>query len=286
MSTTDGDQSDTEVGDESTDGVPEIVPASGDWKVDDTGDVERPDLDDTATGEIPAVDAHADAATDADAVTDAVPTTEPLPATARSEPEPVPAVGEPDRITIDTAPSTTRTDTTTVDFEEFSGGREFGLGGWASERLRPSGRRPRVRRVTRVLRHIDPWSTFKAGLLFSLIAYFICLTSGVLLWRVADSTGTLDNVERWFTQFGWETFEFKGDEIFSNAWVIGLFLVVAATGGLVLLATIFNLVSDVIGGIRVTVLEEEVVEHTRPKERSAAPTTPIREATTDEWSVE
>jgi hypothetical protein len=113
-----------------------------------------------------------------------------------------------------------------------------------------------------VLRHIDPWSTFKVGLIFSAVAYVVLLTSGVLLWRVADSTGTLDNVERWFTQFGWETFELKGGEVFANAWVIGLFGVVGLTGGLVLMATLFNLVSDIVGGVRLTVLEEEVVERT------------------------
>lgn len=128
--------------------------------------------------------------------------------------------------------------------------------------LRRPGRTPRVRRVTRVLRHVDPWSMFKVALVFSLVGYLVALTSGVLLWQVADSTGTLDNVERWFTQFGWETFELDGDEIFRNAWIIGLFAAVACTGGLVLVATVFNLVSDIVGGIRVTVLEEEVVERT------------------------
>ena len=128
--------------------------------------------------------------------------------------------------------------------------------------LRAPGRRPRVRRVTRVLRHIDPWSTFKIALLFSGVAYVVALTSGVLLWRVADATGTLANVERWFTQFGWETFELKGGEIFRQAWIIGLFGVVFATGAAVLLVTLFNLVSDIVGGVRMTVLEEEVVERT------------------------
>ena len=98
--------------------------------------------------------------------------------------------------------------------------------------------------------------------LFSAVGYLVALTSGVLLWRVADSTGTLDNVERWFTQFGWETFELKGGEIFHNAWIIGLFGPSAPTGGSVLLATLFNLVSDIVGGVRMTVLEEEVVERT------------------------
>jgi hypothetical protein len=132
----------------------------------------------------------------------------------------------------------------------------------AASGLRSAGGRPRVRKVTRVLRHIDPWSTFKVALVFSAVTYVVVLTSGVLLWRVADSTGTLANVERWFTQFGWETFELKGGEVFHNAWIIGLFGAVALTGVAVLMATLFNLVSDIVGGVRVTVLEEEVVERT------------------------
>jgi hypothetical protein len=128
--------------------------------------------------------------------------------------------------------------------------------------LRPPTRRPRVRKVTRVLRHIDPWSTFKLALVFSVILYGILLTAGVLIWNVALNTGTVDNVERWFTQFGWDTFEMKGGEIYHNAWVGGLFGVVALTGFAVLAVTLFNLVSDMIGGIRMTVLEEEVVERT------------------------
>lgn len=151
------------------------------------------------------------------------------------------------------------------------------LGGWGqavptraarpSAQLRATGRRPRVRRVTRVVRHVDPWSVFKVALLFSGVGYLVVLTSGVLLWRVAESTGTLDNVERWFTQFGWETFELKGDEVFSNAWVIGLFIAIGLTGTAVLMATLFNLVSDIVGGVRVTVLEEEVVERTASSAR-------------------
>jgi Transmembrane domain of unknown function (DUF3566) len=154
--------------------------------------------------------------------------------------------------------------------------------------LRAPGRRPRVRRVTRVLRHIDPWSTFKVALLFSVVAYLVSLTSGVLLWRVADSTGTLDNVERWFTQFGWETFELKGGEIFHNAWIIGLFGAVALTGGLVLLATLFNLVSDIVGGVRMTVLEEEVVERTvSSTRRYVVRRTPVAGAAGgDDWDVD
>ena len=123
----------------------------------------------------------------------------------------------------------------------------------------PRARRPRVRRVTRVVRTVDTWSVFKVGLLFSLFLYAVLLTAGVLLWQVAQNTGTVDNVERFFETFGWETFELNGGAIYHNAWVGGLFLVVGLTGLFVLAATMFNLIADLVGGIRVTVLEEEVI---------------------------
>ena len=119
--------------------------------------------------------------------------------------------------------------------------------------------KPRVRRVTRVVRDIDPWSVFKVMIIFHFALYISVLISSVLLWNVAHATGTVDNVERFMESFGWETFSFNGSEIFRNLWVIGLLLVFLLTGLAVLAATVFNLIADLVGGIRVTVLEEEVV---------------------------
>ena len=130
------------------------------------------------------------------------------------------------------------------------------------------GRKPRVRKVTRVVRHVDPWSVFKIAIIANLVLYVIVLTSGVLLWNVANATGTIDNVERFFESFGWTSFDFNGGEIYHSAWIAGLFLVVGLTGAAVLLATLFNLITDLVGGVRFTVLEEEVVERrTSPMRR-------------------
>lgn len=119
--------------------------------------------------------------------------------------------------------------------------------------------KPRVRRVTRVVRDIDPWSVFKVMIIFHFAVYLVVLVASVLLWNVARATGTIDNVERFMESFGWETFAFDGGQLFRNLWVIGLLLVFLLTGLAVLVATIFNLIADLVGGIRVTVLEEEVV---------------------------
>ena len=118
--------------------------------------------------------------------------------------------------------------------------------------------KPRVRRVSRVIRDIDPWSVFKVGLVFHLVCYLVALISLVLLWNVAQSTGTLVNFEIFMESFGWETFRFDCSELFGNLWILGLLGVILGTGLWVLLATIFNLITDLVGGVRVTVLEEEV----------------------------
>ncbi|MGI9644894.1 MAG: DUF3566 domain-containing protein [Ilumatobacteraceae bacterium] len=130
------------------------------------------------------------------------------------------------------------------------------------------GRKPRVRKVTRVVRHVDPWSVFKIAAVANLVLYIVLLVAGVLLWNVAYATGTIDNVERFFESFGWSSFEFNGGEIYHSAWIAGLFAAIGLTGLAVLLATMFNLITDIVGGMRFTVLEEEVVEtRTSPMRR-------------------
>lgn len=130
------------------------------------------------------------------------------------------------------------------------------------------GRKPRVRKVTRVVRHVDPWSVFKIAIVANMVLYIIVLTASVLLWNVANATGTVDNVERFFESFGWNSFEFNGGELYHAGWIAGLFIVIGMTGLAVLGATLFNLITDLVGGVRFTVLEEEVVEtRTSPMRR-------------------
>ena len=127
----------------------------------------------------------------------------------------------------------------------------------------------RVRRVTRVIRDIDVWSVFKVAVVIHAALYVVMLVTGVLLWNVASATGTIDNVEQFLTSFGWESFTFKGGQLFTSSAMLGIFLVVLGTGLWVLAAVIFNLVTELVGGVRVTVLEEEVVA--RPVEPASDP---------------
>ena len=116
-----------------------------------------------------------------------------------------------------------------------------------------------MRRVTRTIRDIDPWSTFKVGLVFHFVLYLVALVALVLLWSVASATGTVDNIERFMESFGWDSFSFNGRSLFRSVAVLGLLLAVLLTGIWVLSVTVFNLIADLVGGIQVTVLEHEVV---------------------------
>lgn len=116
-----------------------------------------------------------------------------------------------------------------------------------------------MRKVTRVVREIDVWSVAKVGLVFHAALYVVVLVTGLLLWNVASVTGTIDNIENFMESFGWDSFSFKGGQVFSGSAMFGLFAIVLGTGLWVLGALIFNLIAELVGGVRVSVLEEEVV---------------------------
>jgi len=120
--------------------------------------------------------------------------------------------------------------------------------------------RPRVRKVTRVVRSVDAWSVFKVAIVFFTAMGVVLLTAGVLLWNLAQTTGTLDNVEGFFREaFQYDTFKLESEPVFkAGITLIALFIIVG-TGMSVVMAVLFNLIADLTGGIRLTVLEREVV---------------------------
>ena len=154
-----------------------------------------------------------------------------------------------------------------------------------SEALRPTIRdrrtagRLRARKVRRLVRHVEPWSVLKVSLIFYFCLWVILLIAGVILWSFAVGSGTVDNVENFIQElFALESFEFNADEIFRASAIGGLVLVVAGSGFTVLMAVLFNLISDITGGVRFTVVEEETArprpKRTRPRHGATATVSP------------
>ncbi len=122
------------------------------------------------------------------------------------------------------------------------------------------GRGRKVRKVHRVVRHLDIWSVAKVATVFALCGYVVSMISGYLLWQAADRVGTIEGVEGFFEDAGgYDSFEVLGDVVFRGAAVVGLLLAVLWVFGAVLGAVLFNLISDLTGGIRLTVIDEDLI---------------------------
>jgi hypothetical protein len=121
-----------------------------------------------------------------------------------------------------------------------------------------SRRRAKVRRTRRTIRHIDPWSVFKVSLILYACLYGALVVAGTVLWSIIVRSGVVTDIEDFIAEVGsYEVWEINGAEIFSRATVVGAILFAGAVVFNVVLTIIFNLISDLVGGVRLTILEED-----------------------------
>jgi hypothetical protein len=99
----------------------------------------------------------------------------------------------------------------------------------------------------------------RVSLLFYASLLLAALFASTLLWLVASQLSVLDNVEEFMGEMlSIEDFEFVGSSLLRVVALAGAMLVVLGTVANVLLAMLYNLISDVVGGVELTLLEEHV----------------------------
>ncbi|REK21014.1 MAG: hypothetical protein DWQ40_04710 [Actinobacteria bacterium] len=117
-----------------------------------------------------------------------------------------------------------------------------------------------VRRVRRIIRKIDPWTTLKVSALVWAVLAVALVLGTVIFWSVLDRAGIPDRITEFMVEITLieeGTQPFGNVEQFFRALVFGAVVWwVAMTGATVLGAVIYNLVSDVVGGLEIVVLEE------------------------------
>lgn len=116
----------------------------------------------------------------------------------------------------------------------------------------------RGRRVQRVVRRIELWSVLKLSLVLYTCLYLAVLVTVAVLWGLAYSTGQIDNLQRFFADVGLENYRFYGDQMFRALAAIGVVGVLAGTVVTVLAAALVNIISEITGGIRLVVIEEDL----------------------------
>lgn len=120
----------------------------------------------------------------------------------------------------------------------------------------------RGRRVRRVVRRIELWSVLKLSLVLYTCLYVTVLGALALVWNIAYSSGQIDNLQSFLGDVGLKNYRFYGDQMFRACAAIGGVAVLAGTVFTVLTAALINVISEVTGGIRFIVIEEDVAPPT------------------------
>ena len=117
------------------------------------------------------------------------------------------------------------------------------------------------RRVELTVARIDPWSALKLGFLLSIALGIATVVDVVLLWFVLDGMNVFGSVETFLIELNAERFLALMDyvrlpRVVSYATMLGVANVVIFTALSALIALLYNLIAALVGGIRVSLLDE------------------------------
>lgn len=130
-------------------------------------------------------------------------------------------------------------------------------------RVQLSARRSRGPvRVSMQIRRIDPWSTLKVSLLLSVALFFVWMITVAFLYLVLGGMGVWaklnSNVGDLLNNASGSSAELvSSGTIFGGAFLIGLVNIVLMTALATIGAFVYNLITDLIGGIEVTLADRD-----------------------------
>jgi hypothetical protein len=110
------------------------------------------------------------------------------------------------------------------------------------------------RKVT--VRHVDPWSILKLSLIFYFCVLLVVMLGVTMFWSVVTRLGVIEEALAFLMELNLEV-TINAGNIGRALFLVGLLNVVLFTGINVFLAFLYNLVSDLLGGLRLTLAEEE-----------------------------
>ncbi|WP_265979204.1 DUF3566 domain-containing protein [Mycobacterium canetti] len=143
-----------------------------------------------------------------------------------------------------------------------SGGRSITAEG-REARVQLSARRsPGPVRASMQIRRIDPWSTLKVSLLLSVALFFVWMITVAFLYLVLGGMGVWaklnSNVGDLLNNASGSSAELvSSGTIFGGAFLIGLVNIVLMTALATIGAFVYNLITDLIGGIEVTLADRD-----------------------------
>lgn len=123
-------------------------------------------------------------------------------------------------------------------------------------RQREARQSPRKAQV--VLRRVSPFSVLKFSLLFYALLMVVFMFALLIIYWILGVVGVLDALSRLLSNLGFggrAGFKVDGGWVFTRVFVVGVVGVGVWSLVNTVVAVIYNLVSDVIGGIKITLAE-------------------------------
>jgi len=129
------------------------------------------------------------------------------------------------------------------------------------------------RRARLVIRRVEPLTVLKVAVLFWASVYVILLVAALMLWSAATATGLRENVESFVGDLiAADDFKFQAGQILRASVAGAAVLVALGSFATVMMAVLYNLIADVVGGVAV-ILEETGRRAGRAGDRRATRTT-------------
>lgn len=108
------------------------------------------------------------------------------------------------------------------------------------------------------LRRVGVWSVVKMSLAFYLCVFVVVMVAGVVLWNVAESAGLVRKLDKLVRSL-FALSEFQLHPLTALVWgaaAVGALCLLGVLANVVVVV-IYNLLADLVGGVRVTVVSEE-----------------------------
>lgn len=116
------------------------------------------------------------------------------------------------------------------------------------------------RRVRRIVRKVDPWTILKVGSIFFLIAGLAIVLLSIIAWTIITNLGLLDTIDSVARDVSFieanESLFRSGEQYFRVVVFFAFAWSVMMTGMATLGAVAYNLVSDIVGGLEFSVMED------------------------------
>ena len=123
-----------------------------------------------------------------------------------------------------------------------------------------------VHRVRRVIRKIDPWTVLKVALVFNGVMAVVFILGAVVFWAIFVNAGIPDRINEMALLIGLENgLNLQGAVYFRIVLLLAILGMIFMTGFMTLGVMVYNLITDIVGGIEIIVLEDSTPVSDRSK---------------------